>query len=256
MKRVDLLGIHCDIITVQQTLMVMKESTENQTMIITLNPEMCLHAFVDPDFKKVIQQASLVVPDGFGILWAGYYMSGKRTVFRALRTLLSPWKTRKHSPFPERVSGVDLLSAYLRKNPQKKIFLLGASEEVNKRYADQLKREGVNIVGRSSASADSLNDEVLRKEISKTNAEVIFVAFGSPKQEFWIWRNLTFLSTVKLAMGVGGSFDFLSGAIPRAPEFFRKSGLEWLYRLWKEPKRIRRILRATVVFPWRVARHR
>ena len=87
-------------------------------------------------------------------------------------------------------------------------------------------------------------------QINQSGAQVLFVAFGMGKQEKWIHENLSKMPGVKIAMGVGGSFDFISGKIKRAPLFMRQLGLEWLYRLIQQPSRIKRIFNATIKFPW------
>jgi exopolysaccharide biosynthesis WecB/TagA/CpsF family protein len=97
----------------------------------------------------------------------------------------------------------------------------------------------------------SKNNELIQR-INKAKPDILFVAFGVPKQEKWIYENIKKMPSVKLAIGVGGSFDFISGKIKRAPLIFQKSGLEWLWRLILEPRRIKRIYTATVKFGWLV----
>jgi N-acetylglucosaminyldiphosphoundecaprenol N-acetyl-beta-D-mannosaminyltransferase len=92
--------------------------------------------------------------------------------------------------------------------------------------------------------------------INRSGANVLLVAFGVPKQDFWITRHAAQLTNVRIAIGVGGAFDYLSGRIRRAPAVFRRMGLEWLWRVVQEPRRIPRILNATVVFLWTVLRSR
>ena len=92
-------------------------------------------------------------------------------------------------------------------------------------------------------------------EINQNNSKILFVALGMPKQEKWIHQNLKSMPSVKLAMGVGGSFDFISGRIRRAPRLIRSLGLEWAYRLFYQPWRIKRIFKAVIVFPWLVLKH-
>ena len=100
-----------------------------------------------------------------------------------------------------------------------------------------------------NSNNDKLNEELIQR-INKTKPDIIFVAFGSPKQEEWIHESLKRIPSVKLAIGVGGSFDFISGKTKRAPLIFQKLWLEWLWRLILEPRRIGRIYNATVKFSW------
>ncbi len=163
--------------------------------------------------------------------------------------------TRQH--LPERVTGVDTMTdlclALTKEHP---VFLLGAAPGIADKAAAVLKAKnpGLNVAGTYAGSpADSDAPEILRK-IAVSGAQILFVAYGAPKQDVWIDRHLKELPSVKIAMGVGGRFDFIAGAQVRAPTAFRSLGLEWLWRVVREPKRIGRILTAVVVFPWMVLR--
>jgi len=114
----------------------------------------------------------------------------------------------------------------------------------------------INIVGAEQGSDgemsfDKWDNEVIVKHINSVKPDILFVALGHYKQEKWIFDNLKKLKTVKLAMGVGGAFDFYSGRAERAPEHIQSSGFEWLWRLFKEPHRYKRIFTAVIVFPWK-----
>ena len=100
-----------------------------------------------------------------------------------------------------------------------------------------------------------MNKQLIRR-INNAQPEILFVALGAPKQEIWIYENLKKMPSVKLAMGVGGSFDFISGRIKRAPLIFQRLGLEWLWRLILEPRRIKRIYNATAKFGWVVLKNK
>jgi len=134
-----------------------------------------------------------------------------------------------------------------------RFFFLGAAEGVTDFLRQKYVLGGIQVVGSFAGSPDEMFDDQIVEMINAASPDVLFVAYGAPFQEFWIARNLHKIPCVKVAMGVGGAFDFLSGKLDRAPVFMRKIGLEWLYRLLKEPrKRLRRIVNATVVFPYRV----
>jgi len=107
----------------------------------------------------------------------------------------------------------------------------------------------VKIAGTFAGSPSQEEDVNIRKLIDQSEAKILFVAFGAPKQEMWIARNLAHLKHIKVVMGVGGAFDFISGTIKRAPYWMRRIGVEWLYRLIKQPSRIGRIFNATIKFP-------
>ncbi len=253
-SRPSVLGVPFDRLSMSEVLNRMESSClkGEQLMMITPNPEMCLAAQNNSDFLNLLQHSELNIADGFGILWADRFLQGKKSIFRWLWTLLTPWITKKVSRFPERVTGTDVMKIFCKQYRSRKIFLLGASEEVNEQLSKQLISEDVNIVGRDAGKSDESDDMRLRALIKKSEAEVLFVAFGAPQQEFWLKRNLPQLPKICVGIGIGGAFDFLAGKRKRAPLWMRKSGLEWLFRVIIEPSRIRRIFRATVVFPWKV----
>lgn len=249
------LGVRFDPITADEAVERLDRACRDRRKIfcVTPNPEICLLATLRPEYLQLLNSSDLSVPDGFGILWAHRYLSGTRSFWGWVWTLFTPRKTKKLLSFP-RVTGTDVMNLFCKQFPKRKIFLLGAAPEVNQRLAQQLDSEGVSVVGASSTGPSLENDETLCDEINASGAEVLFVAFGAPKQEEWIARNFSKLSRVWVAMGIGGAFDFLSGAKKRAPGWMQALGLEWLYRLWQEPKRLKRIVHATIIFPWKVYR--
>ncbi len=197
--------------------------------VVTPNPEFVVLARKDKQFLKILNNASFSIPDGIGIVLASKILYGPR----GLRG---------------RITGVDLMVDICRLAAKKNwsIFLLGAGDGVAEKCALKLKEKyGVNILGTYSGWADSAGDiktrRTIKNKVGQKKCQFIFVAYGAGKQEKWIKRNLEKIP-VEIAMGVGGSFDFLSGKIKRAPGVVRKIGLEWLWRLMKEPWRWRRQL--------------
>ncbi len=180
--------------------------------------------------------------------WVDFFLSLSWVVLapRKIRTVL-----------PERVTGVDSMEQVCRaaKQEGKGVFLLGGAEGVADSAGEVLRRKipGLNVAGSYAGRPFGPDDEEMRKRIAESGAGILFVAFGCPKQERWIAENLPKLPNIKIAMGVGGSFDFIAGTVRRAPQWMKSLGIEWLYRLIQEPrKRLPRIWRAVVVFPWRV----
>jgi N-acetylglucosaminyldiphosphoundecaprenol N-acetyl-beta-D-mannosaminyltransferase len=103
----------------------------------------------------------------------------------------------------------------------------------------------------------SPSDNSVINAINRSGAKILLVAFGAPAQEIWLSENLKKLPQIRVAMGVGGTFDFIAGIVPRAPQWMRKIGLEWVYRLYRQPrKRLKRIFNAFCVFPWTVIKKR
>jgi N-acetylglucosaminyldiphosphoundecaprenol N-acetyl-beta-D-mannosaminyltransferase len=168
----------------------------------------------------------VVTADGAGILWA-------------LRL-----RGRRHTP-PARVTGVDLAQALAASAADAgyPIFLLGAGPGVAQAAAGALTRRwpALRIAGCWGGSPDPRDDAEATARIRASRARLALVAYGAPAQELWIARNLPALPGV-VAIGVGGALDLLAGRIPRAPRWMRAAGLEWLFRLWREPWRWRRML--------------
>lgn len=223
---------------------------DKQHFIFTPNPEICLLAQKNPRFKSALNQATINAPDGFGL------KIGALILGQSLKN---------------RITGSDLTEkiSTILKNTGKSAFFLGAMPGVAKRAAQiiQEKHPAVKI-GHSSGLAkswmqdnklfyDSQENEKVLAKIRAFAPDMLFVAYDMGAQELWIKENLHKLPSVKIALGIGGSFDFLAGKIKRAPKIFRKLGLEWLFRFLMEPrKRLRRILQAVLIFPWKCLRWR
>lgn len=220
--------------------------------IVTPNPEFLLAARKDEEFFYILNKADLAIPDGVGLVFAGLFM-GK---------------------FIRRVSGIDLMYdiCELAERENKSVYLLGGRDGVAQEAGEKLQKFYPNLkivgaeVGLQSGAWElqagkwlegASENQKLLERINKTRPDIIFVAFGHPKQEKWIYhalhegeQALAHLQSVRLAMGVGGSFDFIAGRIKRAPRMMRAVGLEWLWRLVQEPrKRWKRIYDAVIRFP-------
>ncbi|MBI4235729.1 WecB/TagA/CpsF family glycosyltransferase [Candidatus Peregrinibacteria bacterium] len=229
--------------------------------IATPNPELLLIANGNEKYRQILNRSAFNTPDGTGILWAAKFQeSAKR---RSKSIIILKWAASllmtalrpkyKYGVIAERVTGVDLMNEICKASTKGKykIFLLGAGENVVEKLKKKLetKNPGINISGIYRGTPDLADEKEIIRRINTSAADILFVAFGSPKQEVWISRNLKYLKSVKLAIGVGGSFDFISGNKKRAPLWMQKTGLEWLFRLIREPKRIKRIYNATIKFP-------
>ena len=261
-NKVEIAGVKFDPITYDLALEAIDNfvSGGDKHIIVTPNPEMVLDAGKNKDFAEILNNASLSIPDGIGILWASYYLNlpGKRTamgrffqvVSSLFNILLVPKKIRE--TFPERVTGSDLFNKIIEKSQYKKwrIFLLGAGAGVGKKAIDNLLKKYPQAIFAGSYAGSPKTDEEdgICKIINAAKPDILFVAYGSPAQELWIKRNLDKLTTVKVFIGVGGAFDFAAGVVKRAPLLLQKIGLEWVWRLIQEPRRIKRIWKATYVF--------
>ncbi len=199
---------------------------DEAAQVVTLNPELVMRARRDAGLAQIIRSARVVTADGAGILWA-------------LRL-----RGRRHTP-PARVTGIDLAQALAASAAEAgyPIFLLGAGPGVAQAAVGALTQRlpALRIAGCWRASPDPRDDAETTARIRASGARLALVAYGAPAQELWIARNLPALPGV-VAIGVGGALDLLAGRIPRAPRWMRAAGLEWLFRLWREPWRWRRML--------------
>lgn len=217
---------------------------EQQTQLLsiaTLNPEQVVQAQTDDKFRSVLKQFSLIVADGVGIVWATRFLTGAKM---------------------ERIPGVELAEALVNicASHNQKVFLLGGKKGVAKRAANQLIGEldnraleqttSVDLINFSTGAVDIVHEtktqraQVLKK-IHQQKPALLLVGYGAPYQEIWIQENRDELERagVKVAMVVGGAFDYWSGDVPRAPLRLRQIGVEWLFRLITQPWRWRRQLR-------------
>lgn len=252
-----------------------------QHYIVTTNSEFIVTAGQDPQFKKIINLADLSLADGNGIIWASYFLSrpvvvsqsfprDKRKSYRkrkirnqlfftlALNTIY-PRLMRK--VIPERLSGADVISdicKILAENDYS-LYILGGEDDtpVTAKFALEKMFPDLIISGiKGGFKKDSIADDFLVEAVNKAKPDVLFVALGHPYQEKWIFHNLDKLPSVKIAIGIGGSLDFLGGKRKRAPEWMRRANLEWLYRFIQEPRRYLRIKRAVHDFPKMVYQHK
>ncbi len=245
-KRIEVLSVPFDVLTFSEALTKFYEAAQSdtQTFATTPNPEICMLAKNNPAYRHVLSKADISIADGMGILWAADYLhSQKKGRFLSLLA----FAFRQKSKFlPERICGSDMFRIFCQRTRQP-VFLLGSTEEV---CATCVKKFGNHIVGTDSGWSTPDDEARIVKKINDSGAKVLFVAFGAPKQEFWIDKNLKKLPNIRLAVGVGGSFDFIAGKQKRAPKIFRITGFEWLWRLLLEPRvRGKRILSAIWAFP-------
>jgi N-acetylglucosaminyldiphosphoundecaprenol N-acetyl-beta-D-mannosaminyltransferase len=190
--------------------------------VITGNTLMLLAAQEDPTLRRILDEAALVVPESSGILWASRVM---------------------HTPLKEFTPGIDLMLSICRMASEKghPVFLLGAAPGVAEGAgrALQIQYPGLRIAGIHHGYFKPAEEPSVLESVRRANPAVLFVGMGMPAQEKWIAAHLQALD-VPVVMGVGGSFDVLSGKLRRAPSVMRRAGVEWLYRQTQEPWRWRR----------------
>ncbi len=222
--RVDRVSQRQALDAIEQIIARRRESDERCRQVVTVNPEFLMEAQRNSVFQRSINEAALVVADGIGIVWATRYL---------------------REPVPERITGTDMLPQLAKRCAAKgyRLFLLGAAPGVAELAAERLQAlaPGLLIAGTYAGSPAPAEEDEIIERVRAAQADVLCVAYGAPTQELWIYRNLSRLP-VAVAIGVGGAYDFLSGRQRRAPAVMQRLGLEWLYRLYREPWRWRRML--------------
>jgi N-acetylglucosaminyldiphosphoundecaprenol N-acetyl-beta-D-mannosaminyltransferase len=222
---VAVLGVPFHNVTIKEAISFIEDKIDEGGFhqIATANVDFLMNSMRDKELQKILFSCDLIVPDGMPVLWAA----------KLLGTSLK-----------ERVCGVDLVPqlADLCVRRRFSMFLLGASDKVSTRAAENLKHRfpGLNIVGRYSPPLrplEKMNHQEILERIAEARPDILLVAFGNPKQEKWIAMHREQLN-VPICIGVGGSLDFLAGAVPRAPQWMQTSGMEWLYRMSQEPRRL------------------
>jgi N-acetylglucosaminyldiphosphoundecaprenol N-acetyl-beta-D-mannosaminyltransferase len=231
LRKVDILGIgvhDCDEDDAVQAIHTfLEDKHDGVRQVVTVNPEFIMEARRNPTFHSLLNNAALATPDGVGIVLAA----------SILRT-----------PVKGRATGVGLVNRLGEMSARHgyRLFLLGAAPGVAEHAAQELARRypGVCVAGTYPGSPDDAHFEEIRQKLEQAQPQILFVAYGAPRQDIWVARHSHQMpSSVRVAMGVGGVFDYLSGRVPLAPHLMRKAGLEWLYRLYKQPWRWKRILK-------------
>lgn len=227
--RIDVLGVGFDNLTLEEAAQAGAGFVEGDGFhyAVTPNPEFILAARKDPAFRQVLLDADLVLPDGIGVIYSAKLLG---------------------RPLKGRAPGIEFaqqLIAWMAKNG-KRLFLLGAKPGVAELAAANLKTQYPGLIVCGTHDGYFQEDEPVVEAIRAAAADVVFVCLGAPKQEFWMAKNGP-ASGAHLMVGLGGSLDVFAGVVDRAPEGFQKLGLEWLYRLMKEPKRFGRMAKLPLV---------
>ncbi|MEW6407757.1 MAG: WecB/TagA/CpsF family glycosyltransferase [Patescibacteria group bacterium] len=325
METIGILGVEINKITLNQAVKEIEKFllSGKQHFIVTPNPEFLMAGQKDKEFKKILNEADLAIPDGIGLLWAATLQKSEirnpksetlkkirlwaRGLFYGLALMVYPKYCQK--VLPERVTGVDLVWEIARLAEEKNfsVFLLGGEGGIAVACALKLKQRypRLRIVGaergiqldqisnfpalrdpRQSRDKFQISNKIpkskfqinptlppltlrggvcnptqpllkirggkeglrLNSRINQAKPDILLVAFGQVKQEKWIYNNLKKMPNVKVAMGVGGAFDFIAGQARRAPKLSQKLGLEWFWRLIFQPWRFNRIMTATFRF--------
>jgi len=267
-ETVEILGVRFHNLTRREAAaaIAMLAKDDGKHYVVKPYSEFMTRAFGDARLREILNGADLCLPDGVGILWAAHYLSLGGGPARAMPQLpvsllamvLRPSALRR--PIREPMAGVDLtweMLAELERTGASAFLLGGSKEEVRaaaKRIGERL--PSLNIVGSRDGhfSAKGAQNDAVVAEVNAAQPDVLLVAMGFPRQEHWIAENLHRLD-VRVAVAEGGSFSFIGGSVSRAPGWIRRAGLEWLYRLGRQPWRLKRQM-ALPRFVWLVARER
>lgn len=199
-------------------------NNNGKSMIFTPNPEMVMEARKNEEFMEVLNSSTMNVPDGIGIVYGSKFTA---------------------SPIKHRVAGYDLVQGVFdkMKDMGKTVYFFGGAPGIADRAKEAMeaKHKGLKVVGTASGYFDDKREKEIIAEINELRPDLLLVGIGFPKQEKWIYTHIKELN-IKTAVGVGGSFDVMSGNVKRAPEFFINHGLEWFYRLITQPSRFIRMM--------------
>lgn len=229
-ERLRILGVAIDDVTLSEAVARLqqwvRQGTGHLRHVVTVNPEFIIAARQQPPFHRALNAADLATADGVGIILAA------RLLGRPLRG---------------RVTGVDLVEALAAaQDPEMRLFLLGAGPGIAERAATELtaRYPGCVISSTWAGSPRPEDSAEIVERVQRSGANVLLVAFGHPQQDLWIAEHRAELAScgILVAMGIGGTLDYLAGVVPRAPKLIRRLGFEWLYRLIRQPWRWRRQL--------------
>lgn len=221
-ERINILNTTIDVLTMKETIDLVEKyiTTKTPLHLMGVNADKINEVNANKLMSEIVNKCGVINADGASVVLASKYLK---------------------KPLPERVSGIDLMMNLVELADQKsyKIFLLGAKEEVVKKTKEKLiqKYPKLNVVGIRNGYFKEADWEMVSEQIEKTNPDLVFVGITSPIKEYLI-EYLQNKGHKEVFMGVGGSFDVISGNIPRAPLWMQKMNLEWLFRMLQEPKRL------------------
>jgi len=221
-KRVHFLGCPVECLNLEGTVVevnrIIKARQPSQHCVINAGKVVLMHR--DPLLKKIVESCALINADGQSVVWALKFLG---------------------TPIPERVAGIDLMERLLEEANAKKyrVFFLGATQAVLDKLLVYVRGTFplLQVAGSQHGYFDGSENEAVVRAISNSKADILFVAMGSPKKEYWLADNLRNLE-VPFCMGVGGSFDVIAGFAKRAPRWIQKIGMEWFFRFIQEPRRL------------------
>lgn len=221
-KRIKFLNTYVDALNMEETLNEIEKYIINKSCVqhVVINAGKVNLMQGDNKLTEIINNCPLINADGQSIVWGSKILGNE---------------------LPERVAGIDIFTELVRISSEKgyKPYFFGATEEVVSTVVNKFKNmyPSLEIAGYRNGYFTEDESKKIAEDIRDSNADVLFVAFSSPKKEYWISENMDIMQ-VPFAMGVGGSFDVIAGKTTRAPKWMQKVGLEWFYRFIQEPRRM------------------
>jgi N-acetylglucosaminyldiphosphoundecaprenol N-acetyl-beta-D-mannosaminyltransferase len=221
-RRVSVTGVEVDNLSVDETVAEIRALTKEPGFhyMAVVNAAKMVATRKDLSLKRILDSADIVTADGMSIVWASWLLG---------------------RPLRERVTGIDMLARLLQLATAEglSVFFLGSKQEVVAAAVQEYRAAypRLQVAGHRNGYFSEHESKTVAQEIKLTGADLLFVGMGSPAQEKWIAQHGA-ASGVRFAMGVGGSFDHVTGAVPRAPLWMQRAGLEWLHRLIREPRRM------------------
>jgi len=226
-KKVNVLGVMVDKVNVEEAsdmIVDFVKTTDHPRTVFTPNSEIIMAAYRDAGFCNILNSSDIVTADGIGVVYASKIVK---------------------NPISERAAGYDIACRCLEKLASigGTLYLFGAKPGIADTAACNIEKKykGIKVVGTSDGYFDEEKEKQIIEKINAANPDLLFVCLGAPKQEKWIFDHKSELSC-KVCLGIGGSVDVFAGNVKRAPEFFTSHGIEWLYRLLKQPSRFVRML--------------
>lgn len=260
--RTKVLGLPVDILTKEESFDVIeswvKKGVSKPKIVVTAYSEFFVNAKRDKEFARIIKDADLITPDGKSVLAACKYLklAKGKNIFQKIGLGLSVGTEILSDDIGESVTGVWLFEKITSEAEKRnwRIFLLGGFDNVGRDAALMLQKRFPNIKvaydsGENPVGSDPVIDKIAVEKINRFNPDFLFVQYRPIVQEKWIDSHLDNLN-VGVAMGIGGTLDEYVGKLKKSPDWFDRHGLKWLWRLYLQPRRWRRMIDAVIVFPW------
>ena len=223
--RINIMGVDFDSLTLSEAVNLAETliSEHRAAYVVTPNPEIVMTCWENTDAMEAVQNADLVLPDGVGVVYGAKILG---------------------TPLKGKLPGIDFATELMRRMATHggRVYLLGAKPGVAEMAGERLTEQFPGLIVCGTHDGYFQEDAPVIDEINALQPDLLLVCLGAPKQEIWMLRNRSALK-VGLMAGLGGSLDVFAGTVKRAPAFFQKLGLEWFYRLIKEPWRFKRMMK-------------